>query len=89
MTIQHDQQQLPDPRIQPTLDVETAGRYCGFGRAKAYAEAQRYLATGGVEGMPVVRYGRTLRVPTAALLRQLGFLTTDPAWSPASTGVGT
>ena len=33
---------LPDPREQPTMSVEDAGRvYFGFGRAKSYAEAAR------------------------------------------------
>jgi hypothetical protein len=53
------------------MTVEDAGRFLDFGRAKAYQEASRFLATGGAEGLPVVRFGRSLRVPTAALLRLL------------------
>jgi hypothetical protein len=41
-------------------------------RSKAYLEAKRYLDTDGREGLPCVRFGRTLRVPTALLLKQLG-----------------
>ena len=63
---------LPDPQERPTLPVPEAGEIIGFGRAKSYQEAARYLATDGAEGMPVVKFGRTLRVPTAALLRLLG-----------------
>ncbi len=62
---------LPDPRLMPTLSVESAGRLLGLGRAKAYREAARYLATDGAEGLPCVAFGRARRVPTAALLRLL------------------
>jgi hypothetical protein len=63
---------LPDPLVQPTVGVEEAGRFLGFARAKAYAEAARYERTGGREGLPVVRFGRSLRVPTLALRRLVG-----------------
>jgi hypothetical protein len=63
---------LPDPRTTPTLRVEEAGILLQFGRAKAYREAARYLATNGSEGLPVLAFGRSLRVPTAALLKLLG-----------------
>ena len=55
---------------RPTLAVEEAGRFLGFGRAKSYEEARRFLAT-GEQGLPCVRFGRSIRVPTAALLRLL------------------
>jgi hypothetical protein len=57
---------------EPTLDVERAGALCGLGRSKAYSEAARFLATNGAEGLPVLRFGRTLRVPTQRLLELLG-----------------
>lgn len=63
---------IPDPRAQPTLDVETGGRLCGLGRTKAYEQARRWLDTDGAEGLPCIAFGRTLRVPTAAVLRLLG-----------------
>lgn len=63
---------LPRPEDQPTLDVEIAGAALGLGRTKAYVEARRFLATEGREGLPVIRFGRTLRVPTAELRRLLG-----------------
>ena len=56
---------LPDPRHQPVLTVPEAGRIVGLSRDAAYRAAR----TGE---LPTVRYGRSLRVPTAALLRQLG-----------------
>jgi hypothetical protein len=75
---------LPDPLERPTVSVEEAGRACGLGRAKAYAEAARYEATGGIEGLPVLRFGRLLRVPTAELRRLLG-IDSDLSPPPATT----
>ena len=49
--------------------VEEAAGVLRIGRSCAYAQAQRYLATNGAEGLPVVRLGRLLRVPAAALRR--------------------
>jgi hypothetical protein len=68
---------LPDPVIQPTLDVPVAGQYLDFGRAKSYQEAARYIATGGAEGLPVIKFGKTLKVPTMALLKLLSLDGTD------------
>ena len=63
---------IPDPLEEPTIDIERAGELFGLGRSKAYVEARRYLDTGGAEGMPVIRFGRTLRAPTARVLELLG-----------------
>jgi hypothetical protein len=64
---------LPDPREQPTMSVEDAGRvFFDFGRAKSYAEAARFERTGGAEGLPCIRFGRTLRAVTAACVRLVG-----------------
>jgi hypothetical protein len=63
---------LPNPVLEPTLDVERAGALCGLGRSKAYVEARRFIDTDGAEGLPVIPFGRTLRVPTATLLSMLG-----------------
>ena len=62
---------IPDPSEQPTMDVEEAGKILGLGKTKAYEEAHRYLRTHGAEGLPAIRFGRTIRVPTAALRRLL------------------
>ena len=54
--------EIPDT---PTVSVEEAGRVLGLGRSKSYEAAR----TGEI---PVLRFGRTLRVPTAALRQMLG-----------------
>jgi hypothetical protein len=54
------------------MPVQTAGRLFGFGKTKSYEEAHRYLRTGGREGLPVLRFGRSLVCPTALVLRMLG-----------------
>lgn len=68
--------ELPD-----VLTVEEAAAALRIGRRLAYELAGRYLATGGAEGLPVVRLGRCLRVPRAKL-EQL--LVADPP-APEST----
>jgi excisionase family DNA binding protein len=51
------------------LTVEEAAAVLRIGRTSAYELARRWLATSGQEGIPVVRLGRTLRVPQAAIER--------------------
>ncbi len=63
---------IPDPKVSPTISVEEGGRLLGLGRSAAYSAAERWLATEGAEGLPVLRSGRRLRVPTAKLLALLG-----------------
>ena len=53
--------EIPD---EPTMSVEQAGRLLGLGRSKAYEAAR----TGEI---PVLKFGRALRVPTAALRQML------------------
>ncbi len=79
---------IPDPRERPTLSVEEAGAIVGLGRSSSYEQARRFLATDGREGLPVLAYGRTLRVPTAMLLGTLGLgIQQDPREEgPAPTG---
>ncbi len=79
---------IPDPRVEPTLDVETGGRLCGLGRSKAYEQARRWLDTDGAEGLPCVRFGRTLRVPTAAVLRLLHLDSELPEANEPPVGAG-
>jgi hypothetical protein len=51
------------------MTIAEAAAVLRVGRSKAYAMAGRYLATGGKEGMPVIRLGAgCLRVPRWALL---------------------
>jgi hypothetical protein len=63
---------VPDPRIRPTMSVQEAGRLFGFGKTKSYGEAHRYLRSGGREGLPVIRFGRSLVCPTSRVLALLG-----------------
>lgn len=58
-------EQLPDPRERGTLDVPEAGRFLGLSRALSYDAARS-------GELPTIRFGRKLRVPTAAVWRLLG-----------------
>ena len=53
----------------PFLRVEEAARLLRISRTSAYALANRWLDTGGAEGLPALRYGRSSRIPTAAIER--------------------
>jgi len=54
------------------LTVAEAARILRIGRTAAYEQAVRYEATGGAEGLPVIRIGKQLRVPTARLEAMAG-----------------
>ena len=58
--------------LPPTISVEQAGEILGLSRPSAYAAGHRYLESNGAEGLPVLRLGRRMRVPTARLLAMLG-----------------
>lgn len=49
------------------LTVEEAAVVLRIGRNAAYAAARLWRASGGLEGLPCIEIGRTLRVPRAAL----------------------
>lgn len=69
---QHHVPPLAHPAEPPeVLTVEEAAALLRISRNSAYALARRWLATDGAEGLPVVKLGRTLRVPRPALLRIL------------------
>jgi excisionase family DNA binding protein len=74
---------LSSPPLDPTgdtgstrppdfLTVEEAARLLRIGRTGAYALTQQWRHTGGREGLPVVRFGRLLRVPRHALEQLAG-----------------
>jgi excisionase family DNA binding protein len=60
------------PEIPDVLTVAEAATVLRIGRTAAYQLARQYLATNGVEGMPVRRVGRQLRVPKDLLEAWLG-----------------
>lgn len=57
----------PPPDDADFLTVEEAARVLRIGRTAAYALARTWRETDGREGLPVVAFGRLLRVPRAAL----------------------
>jgi hypothetical protein len=54
----------PDPA---TLSLADAAVVLGISKASAYRMARRYEQTQGAEGIPVIRFGRRIVVPTARL----------------------
>ena len=62
-----------DPTDAPDfLTMEEAAQILRVGRNQVYELARVWRATGGERGVPVVEFGRLLRVPKAALLRLAG-----------------
>ena len=53
---------------KPLLAVTEAADLLGIGRTLAYELVRRYEASGGREGLPVIRVGGCLRVPRWALM---------------------
>lgn len=58
--------------VPDVLTVEEAARMLRIGRSAAYELAGRFLASGGSDGIPVMRVGRLLRIPRAALEQLMG-----------------
>jgi excisionase family DNA binding protein len=58
-------------RTRATLNVEEAARLLGISRTVAFEQARRYVETGGAEGIPALRIGRRLLIPTSRLLSWL------------------
>ncbi len=58
------------------LTVTEAARMLRIGRSTAYDAANRYL-DGDPDGLPVIRIGRSLRVPLTAIAELLGVPTTE------------
>jgi hypothetical protein len=55
------------PESPEFFTIEEAARILRVGRTAAYEQARRWRATEGKEGLPVVAFGRLLRVPRSAL----------------------
>jgi hypothetical protein len=55
--------------LPPFLRMDQAQELTQLGRSQLYEQARLWRESGGREGIPNVRFGRCLRVPTAALLR--------------------
>jgi hypothetical protein len=65
------------------LRVEEAAHVLRIGRTAAYQLAREFLATGGASRLPVIRYGRQLRVPRCRLEADLGGPITWPPTTEA------
>jgi hypothetical protein len=63
--------------LPPFLRIDQVQELTQLGRSQVYELTRRWRATGGREGIPVVQFGRCLRIPTAALLR-LALVPLDP-----------
>ena len=57
----------PNEPLPDFLTVEEAAAILRIGRTAAYGLARQWRATDGQEGLPVVAFGRLLRVPRVAL----------------------
>jgi excisionase family DNA binding protein len=73
----------PSARSSDFLTVEEAARVLRIGRTAAYALARAWRETNGREGLPVVEFGRLLRVPRAALEELSGAPITTPVAQPS------
>ena len=58
--------------LPPFLRIEQAQELTQLGRSQIYELTRLWRTTGGTQGIPVVEFGRCLRIPTAALLRLAG-----------------
>lgn len=64
---------IPLPEDEPTMALwPDVAKALGISRNTAYAEARKYERTNGAEGIPIIRFGTRIRVPTAALRQMLG-----------------
>jgi excisionase family DNA binding protein len=75
----------PSPDAPDFLTVEEAARVLRVGRTTAYALTRTWRETDGREGLPVVEFGRLLRVPRAALETISGGPITTATAVPAPT----
>jgi len=71
--------------VPDLLTVEEAARVLRIGRSAAYELTGRFLASGGSDGIPAVRVGRLLRVPTGLLEDFIGAPISDIPTTTART----
>ena len=72
---------LENLRTRATISVQEAAETLGISRATAYASAKN-------GSLPVLRFGRVLRVPVGQLLRMLSLESTEgAAEAPSETDV--
>ena len=69
------------PEPPDFLTIEEAARIARIGRSTAYDIAREYEITAGARGMPVVRFGKQLRVPRYRLEDWLGGPITWPIFT--------
>ena len=69
------------PEPPDFLTIEEAARIARIGRTTAYDIAREYEITAGARGMPVVRFGKQLRVPRYRLEDWLGGPITWPIFT--------
>lgn len=67
----HQLRDIPPDELPPFLRVDEVARLLRISRSAAYELANAWLATDGEAGIPVVRLGRSLRIPRAAVVRLL------------------
>jgi Helix-turn-helix domain len=65
------------------LTIPEAAQVVRIGRSAAYTLAHRYIDSGGAQGLPCIRLGRSLRVPRHQLAAFLGI--PDAREAPAVT----
>lgn len=70
VTLRYDEERMSD--LPDFLTVEEAARVLRIGRNAAYEQTRLFEETGGQKGIPVIRVGRLMRVPRAALERWSG-----------------
>jgi len=58
--------------VPDLLTVEEVARVLRIGRTTAYQEVNRFTATGGTEGIPVIVVGGQKRIPRARLEALIG-----------------
>jgi len=73
----------PTEPLPDFLTVEEAAAILRIGRTAAYGLARQWRATDGREGLPVVAFGRLLRVPRAALEAVAGGPLSRPVAPPS------